>query len=61
MPRAVLEFRNAMPNKKIYTFPITPRKHNIKRWLNSYQTFSLMFKEFCKFVVASIRIKIFKI
>ena len=61
MPRAILEFKNIMPNKKIYTFPIKPRKHNIEKWLSSYQTFSLVFKEFCKYIVASARIKILSI
>jgi len=58
MPRAILEFKNIMPNKKIYTFPIKPKKHNIKNWLDSYQTFNLIFKEFCKYIFASLRIKI---
>ena len=58
MPRAILEFKNIMPNKKIHTFPIKPKKHNIANWLNSYQTFNLVFKEFCKYIFAAIRIKI---
>ncbi len=58
MPRAFLEFKNTMPNKKIYTFSIKPRKHNIEKWLSSYQTFNLIFKEFCKYLVANIRITI---
>ena len=57
MPRAILEFKNVMPNLKIYTYAITPKKHNIKNWLSSYQTFSLIFKEYCKYIVASLRIK----
>ena len=61
MPRAILEFKNVMPNKKIYTFPIKPRKHNIEKWLDSYETFSLIFGEFCKYIVASLRIKILSI
>ena len=61
MPRAMLEFKNVMPNHKIYTFPITPRKHNIKEWMSSYETFSLIFKEFCKYVVSNLRIKLLKI
>lgn len=58
MPRAILEFKNIMPNKKIYTFPIKPNKHNIEKWLYSYQTFNLIFSEFCKYILANIRIKI---
>ena len=58
MPRAILEFKNVMPNHKIYTFPITPRKHNIKEWMRSYETFSLIFKEFCKYIVSNLRIKL---
>ena len=58
MPRAILEFKNIMPNKKIYTFSIKPKKHNIKKWLHSYQTFNLIFLEFCKYIFASLRIKI---
>ena len=61
MPRAFLEFNNSMPNLKIYKFTITPSKHDIEKWLSSYQTFSLIFKEFCKYMVASLRIKIFQI
>ena len=61
MPRAILEFKNVMPNHKIYTFPITPRKHNIKEWMRSYETFSLIFKEFCKYIVSNLRIKLLNI
>ena len=61
MPRAILEFKNVMPNHKIYTFPITPRKHNIKEWTSSYETFSLIFKEFCKYIVSNLRIKLLNI
>ena len=61
MPRAFLEFKNRMPDFKIHTFTITPTKHIIENWLNSYQTFSLVFKEYCKFIIASLRIKIFNI
>ncbi len=59
MPRAYLEFKNIMPNLKIHTYAITPKKHDIENWLSSYQTFSLIFKEYCKYIVASLRIKIF--
>ena len=59
MPRAILEFKNVMPNLKIYTFVITPKKHDIKNWLSSYQTFSLIFTEYCKFIISSLRIKFF--
>ena len=58
MPRAFLEFKNRMPNLKIFTYPITPNKHDIKMWLSSFQTFSLIFSEYCKFLVANLRIKI---
>ena len=61
MPRAILEFKNRMPNLKIFTYPITPNKHNIKMWLSSFQTFSLIFSEYCKFLVANFRIKFKKI
>ena len=59
MPRAILEFKNIMPNLKIYTYSITPKKHDIKNWLSSYPTFDLVFKEYCKYIIASLRIKIF--
>ncbi len=61
MPRAILEFKNIMPNKIIYTFAIKPRKHNVEKWLKSYETFNLIFKEFCKYIVANLRIKILNI
>ena len=59
MPRAILEFKNVMPNLKIYTYAITPKKHDIENWLSSYQTFSLVFTEYCKFIIANLRIKFF--
>ena len=59
MPRAILEFKNVMPNLKIYTYAIAPKKHDIENWLSSYQTFSLVFTEYCKFIIASLRIKFF--
>ena len=59
MPRAILEFKNVMPNLKIYTYVITPKKHDIENWLSSYQTFSLVFTEYCKFIIAGLRIKFF--
>ena len=59
MPRAYLEFKNIMPNLKIHTFEITPKNHDIENWLNSYQTFSLVFTEYCKYIIASLRIKFF--
>ena len=59
MPRAILEFKSVMPNLKIYTHAITPKKHNIKNWLSSYQTFSLVLTEYCKYIIASLRVKIF--
>ena len=59
MPRAILEFKNVMPNLKIYTYAITPKKHDIENWLSSYQTFSLVFTEYCKLIIAGLRIKFF--
>ena len=61
MPRAFLEFKYRMPNLKIFTYPITPEKHNINMWLSSFQTFSLIFSEYCKFIVANLRIAFQKI
>ena len=57
MPRAYLEFQNRMPNLKIYIYPITPKKHKIKEWLSSSHTFSLIFSEYFKFLVANLRVK----
>ena len=61
MPRAILEFENVMPNLKIYTYTITPDRHEIENWLSSYQTFGLVFSEYCKYIVANLRIKFFNI
>ena len=61
MPRAFLEFKYRMPNLKIFTYPITPEKHNINMWLSSFQTFSLIFSEYCKFLFANLRIAFQKI
>ena len=58
MPRAILEFKNKMPQVKIYTYPITPRKHDISNWLGSFPTFSLILSEYFKFLIATVRIKI---
>ena len=59
MPRAILEFKNKMPNIEILTYPIIPKNHNIAHWLNSSETFSLIFFEYTKLLIASFRIKIF--
>ena len=61
MPRAILEFKNKMPNLEISTYPITPKSHDITNWLNSSETFSLIFIEYSKLLIASLRIKIFNI
>ena len=61
MPRAILEFKNIMPNINIYTYAITPDKHQIENWLSSFQTFGLIFTEYFKYIIASFRIKIFNI
>ena len=58
MPRAFLEFKNRMPNLKIFTYPITPNKHDVKMWLSSFQTFSLIFSEYCKYLIAKLRIQL---
>jgi uncharacterized SAM-binding protein YcdF (DUF218 family) len=61
MPRAFLEFKNKMPDLKIIKHPITPEKHNINNWIYSYETFSLILLEYCKFLIAHSRINISKI
>ena len=61
IPRAILEFKNKMPNLEISTYPITPKSHDITNWLNSSETFSLIFIEYSKLLIASIRIKIINI
>ena len=61
MPRAILEFENIMPNLKIYTYTITPDRHEIENWLSSYQTFGLVFTEYFKYIVANLRIRFFNI
>jgi uncharacterized SAM-binding protein YcdF (DUF218 family) len=61
MPRAILEFKNKMPNLEIFTYPISPKNHDIKNWLSSSETFSLIFIEYSKLLIASLRIKIFNI
>ena len=61
MQRALLEFKNKMPNIKIFTHPITPRKHNIDKWLYSLETFSLVLNEYSKFLIASFRIRVLNI
>ena len=61
MPRAILEFKNIMPNLKIHTYAITPDKHEIENWLSSYQTFGLVFTEYFKYIVANLRIRLLSI
>ena len=61
MPRAILEFKNRMPNQQIFTYPITPKNHDIKNWLNSSDTFFLIFLEYSKLLIASLRLKIMNI
>lgn len=59
MPRAILEFKNKMPNLQIFTYSISPKNHNITNWLKSSETFSLVFIEYSKLLIASLRIKFF--
>ncbi len=61
MPRAHLEFKNIMPKKSILNYSITPKRHKIKNWLKSPQTFSLIFVEYVKFILTDLRIKLLKI
>ena len=61
MPRAILEFKNRMPNQKIFTYPITPKNHDIENWLSSSDTFFLIFLEYSKLLIASLRLKIMNI
>ena len=57
IPRSILEFQNKMPNLKILYYPIIPKKHQINKWLKSFETFSLIFIEYCKYIIANVRIK----
>ena len=61
MPRALLELKNQMPNIKIFGYPINPSKHEIKNWIYSFETFSLVFIEYSKFQLAKLRISVQKI
>lgn len=61
MPRAILEFKNRMPNQQFFTYPITPKNHDVKNWLYSSDTFSLIFFEYSKLLIASLRIKVMNI
>ena len=61
IPRAILEFQNKMPNLKILFYPIKPKQHQINKWLKSFETFSLVSIEYSKYIIANIRIKIFRI
>ena len=57
MPRSILEFNNIMPNLKILPYPIKPEQHKVNEWLKSFETFSLVFIEYCKYIVSNIRVK----
>ena len=46
-----------MPNLKILPYPIKPEQHKINEWLKSFETFSLVFIEYCKYIVSNIRVK----
>jgi len=61
IPRSILEFQNKMPNLKILYYPITPKQHQINKWLTSFETFSLIFIEYCKYIIANVRIKTLRI
>ena len=58
MPRAILEFKAQMPDFQIITHPITPQKVDINNWVYSFETFTLIFIEYSKFLIAKLRIKI---
>ena len=49
MPRAMLEFKHFMPEIDIIPHPVYS-DHIEKKWWTSWQTFSLIFKEYNKFI-----------
>ena len=49
MPRSMLEFRHLMPEIEIIMHPVYSERIE-KKWWTSWQTFSLIFKEYNKFI-----------
>lgn len=57
MPRAIIEFKNQNPTLKITPHPVYSEMVE-KKWWTSLRTFSLIFKEYNKFLYAYIRNKL---
>lgn len=58
MPRAQLEFMDALPGISILAYPVVPENSRIEQWWAEPAIFRLLATEYSKFLVASLRVRI---
>jgi uncharacterized SAM-binding protein YcdF (DUF218 family) len=59
MPRSLLLFHAAMPDVVILPYPVAPEKVKLYEWAKHTGTIELLATEYCKFLIAKMRIGIF--
>ena len=56
MPRSLMELANALPETELIPFPVRVEKVAVDRWWQHPGTAGLLFREYLKYLVATIRI-----
>ncbi len=55
MPRSMTELAQAMPDKRLIAFPVNNPELHLSRWWRDPETFSLLVREYGKFLLAETR------
>ena len=55
MPRSMTELAQAMPGKRLIPFPVTNPDLHMSRWWRDPATFTLLVREYGKFLLAETR------
>src|SRR5499427_365301 len=58
MPRAILEFSNAMPDIALIPFAVVGDKWRDEPWWSSSTTFRLVLSEYVKYIAAAVRVRL---
>jgi uncharacterized SAM-binding protein YcdF (DUF218 family) len=56
LPRARLEFRHAMPEIELYSYPVVPEASRLSRWWQDPVLLRIIILEFFKYCAANVRI-----
>ena len=58
MPRALVELAHQLPGVELVPFPVVTERLRAKPWWSNYDTAKLLFSEYVKYIVASIRMRL---